>query len=126
MYSVTGNDIVNFLSELLHDISHLDEANIISILIRITLVIVLTHFFVRLIKALFRILWETFGGIFKWVFSVVVFPYKVTKKEIGKWKRKKKWEKEQKQRDVFEAQKKEEEQERLRHEKEIFEQIMKQ
>lgn len=125
-YPITGNDIVYFLSELLNDILHLDEANIISILVRITLVIVLTNLFVRLIKALFRIFWETFGGIFKWFFSMITFPYRTLKKAITKWRRNKKWKEEQKKQETFEAQKIQEEQEKLKREEEAFERIMKQ
>lgn len=92
----TGNDVITFLSELINDLFHLGDADIISVLVRLGLAVFGFALIATFLKVVFRLFWDTFGNVFRWVGRVLSSPYRLPKrwlKNAHNKRQRKQWEK---------------------------------
>ena len=125
----TGEDILEFLRELLIDIQNLSDADIISVLFRITLVVIGIAVLTAFTKFLYGILQDTLKKPVNLILIFLTAPYRVPASVFRSWRRNKRFNQEQKLREeqemAFQIQRDQEKKLQEQREAEAFERIMK-
>ena len=125
----TGEDILEFLRELLIDIQNLSDADIISVLFRITLVVIGIAVLTAFTKFLYGILQDTLKKPVNLILIFLTAPYRVPASVFRSWRRNKRFNQEQKLREEQNRLLQIEEEQNLerqkQYEKSAFDEIMK-
>jgi sensor histidine kinase YesM len=124
----TGLDLWYFVTDIFADFQDLANADLLSLGVRVLVLFFGVVLFISLLKTLWRVFWDMFGGVFRWLVRLITAPYRLPRDFIrNRWrnyKAKKARKRYEKQQAIAQKKREQEEAERAKREAEIFERIM--
>ena len=129
MMYISFNDIRSFFFDILEDFQDLGNADLFGLGFRVVLLFFGVIVFVLFLKFLWRVFWDVFGGVFRFAWWIISYPYVAPRDAWRRYSRKRRYQKQAKQderqREAQRLQWEREKQEKEQREAEIFERIMK-
>lgn len=128
----SGTDLLDYITDILQDLQHLGSIDLMGLGFRVLVLFFGAVVFVVLSKFLFRVFWDVFGGVVRFVWRLVSAPYVIPREKLRSYQHKRRWSKlqQQKQAEREESerlyqQREKEEKTRLQQELDAFDKIMK-
>lgn len=125
----SGSDLLRYLTDILEDFQNLGSTDLVGLGVRVVVLFFGAVFFVLLVKFLWRVFWDTFGGLFRWLWRMVSAPVVVPWFHWKQYRSRKQYRKQMAEQHKAHEQKRQQEraeaEAKARREAEIFERIMK-